>query len=86
MRAEIESDWGKPLPADYTSRINELVEQAYHRELRAISGVVDALARPKAPPPGHGNPAPIDGTPHDIARTPASILGFGCSGLAAGVH
>src|SRR3954447_140986 len=43
MRAEIESDWGKPLPADYTSRINELVEQAYHRELRVISGVVDVL-------------------------------------------
>jgi HAD superfamily hydrolase (TIGR01509 family) len=43
MRAEIESDWGKPLPADYTSRINELVEQAYHHELRVISGVVDVL-------------------------------------------
>ena len=30
MRAEIESDGGKPLPADYKARIDQLVEQAYH--------------------------------------------------------
>jgi HAD superfamily hydrolase (TIGR01509 family) len=43
MRAEIESDWGKPLPPDYTSRINQLVEEAYRHELRAIAGITDAL-------------------------------------------
>jgi HAD superfamily hydrolase (TIGR01509 family) len=43
MRAEIESDWGKPLPPDYKARIDQLVEQAYHKELRAVKGVVEAL-------------------------------------------
>ena len=43
MRAEIESDWGKPLPSEYTARINQTVEQAYHHELRIINGVADAL-------------------------------------------
>jgi HAD superfamily hydrolase (TIGR01509 family) len=43
MRAEIESDWGKPLPPDYKARIDQLVEQAYHKELRAVKGVVEVL-------------------------------------------
>ena len=43
MRAEIESDWGKPLPLNYKARIDQLVEQAYQHELRAIKGVVEVL-------------------------------------------
>jgi beta-phosphoglucomutase-like phosphatase (HAD superfamily) len=43
MRAEIETDWGKPLPPDYKAHVDQLVEQAYHKELRAVKGVVELL-------------------------------------------
>jgi HAD superfamily hydrolase (TIGR01509 family) len=43
MRAEIERDWGKPLPAEYAARVNARTEEAYSSELRIMPGLITAL-------------------------------------------
>jgi HAD superfamily hydrolase (TIGR01509 family) len=43
MRAEIEAEWGQPVPGEYAQRVNARTEEAYSRELKAVAGVCDAL-------------------------------------------
>lgn len=43
MIAEIERDWGRPVPPDYFSRIRSRITQSYATELRAIPEVRDTL-------------------------------------------
>jgi HAD superfamily hydrolase (TIGR01509 family) len=49
MRAEIESEWGKPLPEEYVQRVNARTEESYSSELRAIEGVAELLAQLRLP-------------------------------------
>lgn len=43
IRAEIEHDWGQPLPADYRERVNARTVDAFATELRIMPGVLEAL-------------------------------------------
>ena len=43
MIAEVERDWGRPVPAAYRSRMRSRVAQSYAGELQAIPGVLDTL-------------------------------------------
>ena len=49
MRAEIELDLGRPLPPEYTDRVNARTEEAYGSELRIVPGVMSALEAIKLP-------------------------------------
>lgn len=49
MIADVERDWGRPVPAEYFSRMRERVGQAYATELRAIPGVAEVLRRIRIP-------------------------------------
>lgn len=44
MRAEIERDWGRPLPPDFERTSRRRTEGAYRRGLRAVPGIADLLA------------------------------------------
>jgi beta-phosphoglucomutase-like phosphatase (HAD superfamily) len=41
--ADIEADWGCPIPAEFFARVKERMEAAYASELRAVPGVAEAL-------------------------------------------
>ena len=43
MRAEIESEWGQPIPETYGKRVNERVVEAYGTELKIMPGLAEAL-------------------------------------------
>lgn len=43
MRAEIERDWGQPIPADYRERVNARTVDAYASELQIMPGLLEAL-------------------------------------------
>ena len=43
MRAEIEQEWGRPIPAAYGRQVDARVEEAYAHELQIIPGVVEAI-------------------------------------------
>lgn len=43
VRAEIERDWGQPLPPDYRERVNARTVDAYATELKIMPGVLEAL-------------------------------------------
>src|SRR3954469_17214698 len=45
MIAEIEADWGRPVPPEYFGEIKALVAEAYATELRAVPGVAETLRR-----------------------------------------
>ncbi len=45
MRAEIESDWGRPVPPTYRERVNERTIEAYATELHIMPGLAQALDR-----------------------------------------
>lgn len=49
MHAAIEQDWGRPLPDNYRDRKGALIQDAYERELRAIPGAADLVARLATP-------------------------------------
>src|SRR4051794_19194577 len=49
MIAEIERDWGRPVPPEYFPEIKELVARAYATELRAVEGVRETLERIRIP-------------------------------------
>ncbi len=43
MRAEIESDWGHPIPKSYRENVNARTYKAYQTDLRIMPGIKDAL-------------------------------------------
>src|ERR1700712_3825475 len=43
MIAEIERDWGRPVPAVYFERIKLRIDEAYANELRIMPGIVQTL-------------------------------------------
>ncbi len=43
MRADIEREWGRPVPPEYKQVVDDRTEQAYSSELRIIPGVLSAL-------------------------------------------
>jgi HAD superfamily hydrolase (TIGR01509 family) len=43
MRAEIEQDWGRPIPGAYRDNVNARTVQAYGTELKIMPGVKEAL-------------------------------------------
>jgi HAD superfamily hydrolase (TIGR01509 family) len=45
MLAEIGGDWGRSVPAEYSTRMKMRVEQSYATELRIMPGIVDLLER-----------------------------------------
>jgi len=45
MIAEIELDWGRPVPESFFQAMRQRVEQAYATELRVMPGIVDLLGR-----------------------------------------
>lgn len=49
MSAEIERDWGRPVPAAYFDEMKGLVAEAYRTELRAVPGVAEVLGRLRIP-------------------------------------
>jgi HAD superfamily hydrolase (TIGR01509 family) len=49
MIADIEQDWGRPVPPEYFSRIRQRIEQAYATELRAMPGAAEVLGRIRIP-------------------------------------
>jgi HAD superfamily hydrolase (TIGR01509 family) len=49
MIAELERDWGRPVPSEYFDQMKASVAAAYATELRAVNGVADVLARIKLP-------------------------------------
>lgn len=49
MRAEIERDWGQPLPGDYRERVNARTVDAYATELRIMPGLMEALEQIDVP-------------------------------------
>ena len=49
IRAEIEHDWGQPLPTDYRERVNARTVDAYATELRIMPGVLEALEQIELP-------------------------------------
>ncbi|MDB5297764.1 MAG: hydrolase, partial [Phycisphaerales bacterium] len=49
MIAEIELDWGRPVPPEYFPRIRQLTNDAYASELRPVPGVPEVLARIRVP-------------------------------------
>jgi HAD superfamily hydrolase (TIGR01509 family) len=49
MIAEIERDWGRPVPSEYFDEIRSATSEAYSTELRAVPGVCETLARIRIP-------------------------------------
>ncbi len=49
MRADIEQDWGRPVPETYRDSVNSRTVQAYRTDLKIVPGVNDALDRIKLP-------------------------------------
>ena len=49
MIAEIERDWGQPVPSPYYTQIRSRIAESYSTELRAIPEVADTLAEITAP-------------------------------------
>jgi HAD superfamily hydrolase (TIGR01509 family) len=49
MIADIEQDWGQPVPPEYFSRIRQRIEQAYATELRAMPEAAEVLGRIRIP-------------------------------------
>lgn len=49
MIADVEADWGRPVPAEFFSRVKARVEQAYATELRIMPGIADLLDRLRVP-------------------------------------
>lgn len=49
MRAEIEQEWGRSLPSEYTDRVNGRTEEAYGSELKIMPGLMAALDEIKIP-------------------------------------
>ena len=49
MIAEIERDWGRPVPPEYFVEIRSLIADAYATELRAVPGVAEVLERIRIP-------------------------------------
>jgi HAD superfamily hydrolase (TIGR01509 family) len=49
MYAAIERDWGRPLPDDYRDRKGAMIHDACERELRAIPGAANLVARLATP-------------------------------------
>jgi HAD superfamily hydrolase (TIGR01509 family) len=49
MIADVEADWGRPVPEEFFARVRERMERAYATELRAMPGVADLLDRLRAP-------------------------------------
>ena len=43
IRAMIEDDWGRPLPADYFTQTDRLMDRAYACELRMTNGLTQVL-------------------------------------------
>jgi HAD superfamily hydrolase (TIGR01509 family) len=43
MRAEIEGEWGQPIPAHYRERVNARTVDAYATELKIMPGLMSAL-------------------------------------------
>ena len=49
MIAEIEHDWGRPVPSEYFEQIRAATAAAYATELRAVPGVRETLERIRIP-------------------------------------
>ena len=49
MIAEIEREWGRPVPPEYFEGMKAKVADAYRTELRPVPGVAEALARLRVP-------------------------------------
>jgi HAD superfamily hydrolase (TIGR01509 family) len=49
MIAEIERDWGRPVPVEYFDHIRAATAEAYATELRAVPGVAEVLDRIRIP-------------------------------------
>ena len=49
MIAEIERDWGRPVPPEYFVEIRSSIADAYATELRAVPGVAEVLERIRIP-------------------------------------
>lgn len=49
MIAEIERDWGRPVPPEYFTRMRSSIAEAYATELRAVDGVPEVLQRIQIP-------------------------------------
>lgn len=49
MRADIEEEWGRPLPAEYRERVNARTEEAYGTELTIMPRLLDALDKIQVP-------------------------------------
>jgi HAD superfamily hydrolase (TIGR01509 family) len=49
MIAEIERDWGRPVPPEYFVEIRKSIAHAYATELRAVRGVAEVLERIRIP-------------------------------------
>lgn len=49
MRREIEHEWGRTLPSGFSETVHSASMAAYHRELKIMPGILEALARIKTP-------------------------------------
>ena len=49
MIADVEADWGRPVPDEYFDRYRRLLADAYAADLRAVPGVADVLRRVRLP-------------------------------------
>ena len=49
MIADVEADWGRPVPEEFFTRIKAQVAHAYATELRIMPGIADLLDRLRAP-------------------------------------
>lgn len=49
MIAEVERDWGQPVPPAYYTRVRARIAQSYATELRAIPEVTETLAQIRSP-------------------------------------
>lgn len=49
MRAEIEGEWGRPIPATYREEVNARTYEAYGTELKIMPGMEEALAQITVP-------------------------------------
>lgn len=49
MKAEIEQDWGQPVPDSYRENVNVRTYAAYGRDLKVMPGIAEALDQIKLP-------------------------------------
>ncbi|TWI52680.1 HAD superfamily hydrolase (TIGR01509 family) [Pseudomonas duriflava] len=49
MRAEIEQEWGQPIPAGYRDSVNQRTVESYATELKIMPGLLHALDQIKLP-------------------------------------